>query len=95
MEDQTANLILTELREFRAAVTTWQQDTGERVSALETSVKSGITGNGQPSRLAVVENNQAAAQKSLEQLHRFKYWILGAAATIAAIAHYALPGGGR
>jgi hypothetical protein len=37
----------------------------ERVATLETQVKSGITGNGQPSRLAVVE-------KSVEQLNRFK-----------------------
>lgn len=88
MDDQTSNVILTEIRELRATVTAWQLDGAERLSALETSVKSGITGNGQPSRLAVVE-------KSVEQLNRFKYWLLGAAATVSVILHYVLPGGGR
>lgn len=88
MDNATLDLVLTELREFRSDVTKWQQNTGERTATLESQVKSGITGNGQPSRLAVVE-------KSVEQLNRFKYWLLGAAATISVIAHYALPGGGR
>jgi hypothetical protein len=43
----------TEWREFRESVASWQQDTGERIAQLETHVKSGITGNGQPSRLQV------------------------------------------
>lgn len=88
MDNVTLDLVLTELREFRSDVNKWQQDTGERVATLETQVKSGITGNGQPSRLAVVE-------KSVEQLNRFKYWLLGAAATVSVILHYVLPGGGR
>jgi hypothetical protein len=84
--DDTSQLILTELREFRAAVTEWQQETGERVSALEVQVKSGITGNGQPSRLQTVE-------RTVDSLSRFKYWLLGAAAAISAVVHFVLPGG--
>lgn len=45
----------TEWREFRESVSAWQQETGERIAQLEIQVKSGITGNGQPSRLAAVE----------------------------------------
>jgi hypothetical protein len=64
MEDQTAHLLLSEFRafrdnewrDFREQVWTWQQNTGERVAQLESQVKSGITGNGQPSRLQVVED---------------------------------------
>jgi hypothetical protein len=82
--DDTSQLILTELREFRQAVTEWQQETGERVSVLETQVRSGIVGNGQPSRLAVVE-------RTVESLSRFRYWVMGAAAAVSAIAHYVLP----
>ena len=48
MEDNTADLILTKLREFRATVTEWQQGMGERVSSIETTIKPAILGNGQP-----------------------------------------------
>ena len=98
MEDTTARLLLTEFRAFRDyefrdfkdTVAEWKQDTGERVAQLETSVKSGVTGNGQPSRLSVVE-------QELEQLTRFRYWLLGASAAAGsvcgAISGYILSGG--
>lgn len=88
--DDVNQLILTELREFRAAVTDWQQEIGERVSALEVQVKSGITGNGQPSRLAVVERNYNSLSLSFT---RHRYWLLGAAAAVSAIVHFVWPGG--
>lgn len=45
----------TEWREFRDDVNKWQVDSAQRTATLEAQVKSGVTGNGQPSRLAVVE----------------------------------------
>jgi hypothetical protein len=78
----------TEWREFRVAVSSWQQETGERVAQLETQVKAGVTGNGQPSRLQV-------AERSIDQLNRFRYWLLGCAGVLSVILHYVLPGGRR
>jgi hypothetical protein len=86
LEDQTAHLLLaefrafrdTEWREFRDDVGSWKQDTAGRLASLETQVKSGITGGGQPSRLAVVE-------ASVEDLNRFRYWWMGASAAIGSI----------
>jgi len=78
----------TEWREFRESVSAWQQETGERVAQLETQVKAGVTGNGQPSRLQVAERN-------IDQLNRFRYWLLGCAGVLSVILHYILPGGRR
>jgi hypothetical protein len=74
----------TEWREFRESVASWQQDTGERIAQLETQVRSGVTGNGQPSRLQVAERN-------IDQLNRFRYWLLGIACVASLIIHYVLP----
>lgn len=78
----------TEWREFRASVVSWQQDTGERIAQLEIQVKSGITGNGQPSRLQL-------AERSIDQLNRFRYWLLGGAGVLSVLLHYVLPGARR
>ena len=86
MTTSTEQLILSEIKEFRADVTAWQIASEGRLSALEYATKTGITGNGQPSRLQMVE-------RSVEQFGRFKYWLLGFAGAISAIAHYVLPGG--
>jgi hypothetical protein len=61
------------------------RDLGERVAALEVQVKS-IVGNGQPGRLTLVEN-------SVSTLQRWKYWLMGVAASVSAIMHYVLPTG--
>jgi hypothetical protein len=66
-------------------VSAWQQETGERVAQLETQVKAGVTGNGQPSRLQVAERN-------IDQLNRFRDWLLGCAAAVSLVLHYLLPG---
>ena len=42
--------------EFRRDMKEWQQETGERVQALESVTKPAIIGNGQPSKLATLEN---------------------------------------
>ena len=63
MPDQTINLLLAEFRafrdnefrEFKDDVSTWKSDNGTRIGILENDVKSGIKGNGQPSRLAILE----------------------------------------
>ena len=69
MTTTTEQLILSEIKEFRADVTAWQIASEGRLSALEYATKTGITGNGQPSRLQMVE-------RSVEQFGRFKYWLL-------------------
>lgn len=83
MDSTVAELILAEMRglrselgEFRAEVHEWQQAAGERVAALEIQVKSGITGNGQPSRLAVVE-------KSVQSLQWVRAKIIGIAVGVS------------
>ena len=86
MTTTTEQLILSEIREFRADVTTWQIASEGRLSSLEIQMRTAVTGNGQPSRLQMVE-------RSVEQFGRFKYWLLGFAGAISAIAHYVLPGG--
>ena len=78
----------TEWREFRESVSAWQQEAGERVAQLETQVKVGVTGNGQPSRLAL-------AERSIAELNRFRYWVLGAAAGISLLMHLIAPLVGR
>ncbi len=85
VHEGTERLILEEIRAFRSEVNEWQQSTGERVSSLESQMKSGVTGNGQPSRLQRVEED-------IEELQGFRYWLLGASAVIAAIFHFLIPG---
>jgi len=71
-DKQTIDLLLqefrafrdNEFREFKDDVATWKQDSGARLAIVENDVKSGIKGNGQPSRLAVVEKKV----EDLEQL---------------------------
>lgn len=46
--------LIDEIKEFRAEVSGWRQEYGERVMALETTLKP-IVGNGQPGRLSDVE----------------------------------------
>jgi hypothetical protein len=71
MEDKIALLLLqefrsfrdTEFREFREDIASWRQNSGERLAKLESEVKSGVSGNGQPSRLAIVEDRVDALQR--------------------------------
>ena len=49
----------------------------ERIRQLETQVKAGVTGNGQPSSLQVAERNT-------DQLNRCRYWLVGCAGGLAA-----------
>lgn len=61
--DQTAKILLqefrsfrdVEFREFRKDVSDWKSETGERLAKLEDAVKHGLTGNGEPSRVSVLE----------------------------------------
>lgn len=67
-----------ELREFRSDVNGWRQDTGERVATIESQIKPTIIGNGQPSRLAVVE-------EQVDELRRDRWRLTGAASAGGAI----------
>lgn len=86
MDDQTLHMLLAEFRSFRDSEwrdfrdndSAWKQSTGERLAQVETHIKTGITGNGQPSRLKVVED-------SVAKLDRFKYWLLGAASGVSSV----------
>lgn len=72
MED-TQTLILTELRSLRKDFSSFAQETGERISSLEVHVKTGITGNGQPSRLQVLED-------AVSRLSQWRWWVIGCTA---------------
>ena len=61
-------MLLDEFRSFRAEITEWKNDSSERLATLESAVKSGITGNGTPSRLAVVER-QVDSLESMKDQH--------------------------
>jgi Holliday junction resolvasome RuvABC endonuclease subunit len=70
--------ILTELRDLRIIVTDSNNKTGERLARLETDVKS-LLGNGQPGRIGILEATVA-------RIDRFKYWLMGGAASFAFVA---------
>ncbi len=62
-------LILTEVRELRADVVANTIANGERLAALETSMKA-LTGNGQPGRMSVVE-------EQVKDLQAWRWKMLG------------------
>lgn len=70
--------VVTELKELRGDFNKFARDTGERVSSLESQVRYGVTGNGQPSRLQVVEER-------VESLSRWRWWVVGCAAGSGAV----------
>ena len=84
--DKLYNLVLR-----REVQSPGQQATGERVAKLEAIVKPALQGNGDPSRLAVVEGK-------IEELQKFSWKWTGiasacgvAAAFLALITTLALP----
>ena len=93
MNDHVAELLLqefrafrdTEFREFREDVASWKQDSGERLAKLESEVMTGVSGNGQPSRLAVVESK-------VQNLERLTWIVSGVIiavqAAVGALAHW-------
>jgi hypothetical protein len=85
-DNDTLQLLLQELRalrdeqkDFRELVNLWHNDHTSRLSSLETQMKTGVTGNGTPSRVAV-------AEERIDGLLRYKYWLLGVTAGVSAIA---------
>lgn len=77
MQD-TQEIILSEIRSLREDFNQYARDTGERITALEVQVKHGITGNGQPSRLQVVETE-------VGRLRGWQRWTLGTAAGVSTL----------
>jgi hypothetical protein len=67
MPDNTDQL-LTEIRGLRGDLAAHS----ERMVAVETILHT-LTGNGQPGRLAILENK-------VTQLQEFRFWLIGAAA---------------
>lgn len=91
MDTQIEQLILSEiqglrseLQDFRAETHTWQQEAGERVAALETSMKA-VVGNGQPGRLQLVEKAAAANGQAIAALERWKYKTIGMAMGVSGV----------
>lgn len=74
MNEQIAEILLQEFRTFRAEVSAWKQDTGERVATLETQMTE-VRGNGQPGRLGRVE-------ATVEILKQFRWKIIGYAGAV-------------
>lgn len=77
MDNDLLLSLLTELRDFRRDIAAWQQDTGERVAALETQMKD-VVGNGQPGRLTL-------AERSISALQSWRWWQVGAAAGVSGV----------
>jgi hypothetical protein len=73
------NIDLKDLREQVAKINT---DAESRLTVLEAHVKSGITGNGSPSRLSVIE-------KKMEGILEYKYWLVGIAAGVSGFVSIA------
>jgi hypothetical protein len=80
--DNTQDIILAELRDLRSAFNTNAQNTGERLSTLESQMYA-LCGNGQPGRISNLE-------VAVEKLQQWRWWILGATAggsvVVSAIA---------
>lgn len=74
-----SNLILSEFREYRGHDTSWKLDNTAKMGALQASVRSGLDGNGQPSRVAVLE-------AKVEMLQKFQWKLLGIASALGSIA---------
>jgi hypothetical protein len=79
MNDETARILLEEFRALRTDINAWKQETGERVTAIETAIMPAILSNGQPSRLAVVESRCT----SLEQV---RWRVPGIGAAVGSVA---------
>lgn len=85
MDDLLPNMIIDEiravrdeLRSFRETVTAWRQEMGERIATIETQIRPAILGNGQPSRLAVVESH-------VDELRRERWRLAGVATGVAGL----------
>jgi hypothetical protein len=65
--------------EFRRDVTSWQQETGEKVVKLETIVHPALINNGQPSKISSIDTR-------VTNLERSKYWMAGVCSSTGALA---------
>lgn len=79
MNDETAHILLEEFRSFRAEITQWKQGTGERLTALETTVRPALVNNGQKSRMAAIEDRVTA-------LEHIRWSVSGIWAAVGAVA---------
>ena len=77
MEDLSV-IILSEVRDLRTALNSGLQETGERLSALETHMQ-GLVGNGQPGR---IQNLEIA----VTDLKRSKYYFAGIVTAVCTFA---------
>jgi hypothetical protein len=83
--DSQVNLLLQEFRAFRDnewrifrdQVVTWKEEDRARLTELEVHSKD-IVGNGQPGRMANVEEKTS-------KLEKYKYWLIGIAAGVSGI----------
>jgi hypothetical protein len=78
----TQDVILAELQGLRRDFNDYARVTGERVSSLETDLKS-LMGNGQPGRIAVLEANMS---KLVEWRWRVVGCAVGGSGVVSALA---------
>jgi hypothetical protein len=67
---ETTEIILDEVRALRAEFADWKQDSGERVTTLETQMKP-LLDNGQPGRITQVERKVEGHSRVLWAGHGF------------------------
>jgi len=77
MQDNTLELILSELRELRSDYNANARETGERLAAVETNITL-LVGNGQPGRMTL-------AEQSIKELQAWKWRIVGIATGVATV----------
>jgi hypothetical protein len=77
MPPDIGQIILDELREFRATDQTWKQDTGERIQNMETSVAMVLNGD--------LEGSLPQLQKRVAAMEKKFNLLAGVWATLTAI----------
>lgn len=76
MQQDTSDIILTELRELRTDFNTFARASGERLSRLERDNYT-LLGNGQPGRITLLE-------RAVERLQQWRWKLVGIASGVSA-----------
>ena len=77
MDESTLPLILSELRDLRAAFNDFASEHGQRMATAEAQLRD-VYGNGKIGRLSTVE-------LAVAHLEKWKYWLVGVGAGTGAM----------
>lgn len=77
-DNQFQQLILDELQSLRSDFNEHARSTGERLAALEVSVR-GLAGNGRPGRVDILEGQ-------VQRLNQWKWHVIGIATGVSGVA---------